>query len=371
MQNNLFSPLQLRSVTLPNRVVISPMCQYSAVNGNATDWHILHLGQYAVSGAGLFILEATAVEPAGRITPQCLGLWNDENEAALKRVLDIVRPFASMPLGIQLGHAGRKASVRRPGLGRGSLSPEEGAWQTVGPGALPYGPDWPVPQRLDETGMQRVIQAFVQAAQRAERLGLDLIEIHAAHGYLLSSFLSPLANDRADQYGGSIQNRMRFPLEVFDAVRAVWPDHKPLGVRFNGQDWNDAGLVLEDGIAFARELKQRGCDYVDISSGGNAPSRIPLRPGYQVPLATGIKQAVGIPTMCVGLIRDPHHAAAIIAGNDADMVGIGRGMLNDPRWVWHAAEALQVPLEVPHQYLRGATSEGVPSQDMVMVSVPA
>ncbi len=370
MSSRLFSPLQLRSLTLPNRIVISPMCQYSAVEGNANDWHLLHFGQYAVSGAGLFIIEATAVEPEGRITPECLGLWNDENEAALRRVLDTVRPFASMPFGIQLGHAGRKASVRRPGLGRGSLTPEEGAWQTKGPSTRPYGPGWPIPQALDRAGMQRVIQAFVRAAQRADRLGLDLLEIHAAHGYLLSSFLSPLANDRTDEYGGSQINRMRFPLEVFAAVREVWPHHKPMGVRFNGSDWNDAGLTLQDGIAFANELKRGGCDYVDISSGGNAPSRIPLRPGYQVPFATGIKQAVDITTMCVGLIRDPHHAEAIVANQEADLVGIGRGMLNNPRWAWHAAEALGAPFEVPHQYLRGATSEGVPSQDMVMVKDP-
>jgi 2,4-dienoyl-CoA reductase-like NADH-dependent reductase (Old Yellow Enzyme family) len=367
MSNALFSALPLRALTLPNRVVVSPMCQYSAMDGNASDWHILHLGQYVISGAGLFMLEATAVEPAGRITPQCLGLWNDANEAALKRVLDFVRPFARMPLGIQLGHAGRKASVRSPGAGRGTLTEREGGWQTYGPTALPYGSGWPLPWELDLAGMRRIVRAYEQAARRADRLGFDVLEIHAAHGYLLSSFLSPLANVRTDDYGGDARRRMRFPLEVFDAVRAAWPEGKPLGVRFNGTDWTDGGLTVDDGASFAEELRKRGCDFVDISSGGNAPSRIPLRAGYQVPFATHIKRNVDITTMCVGLIRDPVHAEEIVAKGEADLVGIGRGLLHNPRWVWHAAEALGIALEVPHQYLRGATRQGVPSQDMVMI----
>lgn len=362
----LFTPFRLRDLTLPNRVVVSPMCQYSARDGNASDWHLIHLGQYAVSGAGLLIIEATGVEPAGRITADCLGLWNDENEAALARVLRSVRPYATMPIGIQLGHAGRKASVRRPGQGRGNLPRSEGGWQTCGPTDIPFGPEWEAPQALDRGGMQRVVRAFADATHRADRLGLDLLEIHAAHGYLLSSFLSPLGNARTDAYGGSRENRMRFPLEVFDAVRQVWPAHKPLGVRFNGTDWLEGGLTGDDAVAFAVELKARGCDYMDLSSGGSARAQIPLGPGYQVPYAAQVKREADVPTMCVGLIRDFDHAESIVANGEADLVALGRGMLYNPRWAWHAAEALGAKADVPHQYLRGATRDGVPSQDTIL-----
>lgn len=362
----LFQPLRLRQLTLPNRVVVSPMCQYSAADGCATDWHIIHLGQYAVSGAGLLMIEATAVEPIGRITAECLGLWSDANEAALRRVLDIVRPYAGMPIGLQLGHAGRKASVRAPGAGRGNLPRAEGGWQTVGPTDRAFGPGWEAPVALDRGGMLHVIEAHAAATRRADRLGVDLLEIHAAHGYLLSSFLSPLGNHRTDAYGGDREGRMRFPLEVFDAVRAEWPSHKPLGVRFNGTDWVDGGLGADDAIAFAAALQARGCDYVDISSGGSARAEIPLAPGYQVPFAAQVRRATDIPTMAVGLIRDPHHAEEIVASGSADLVAIGRGLLHNPRWVWHAAEALNHPVVVPHQYLRGATRAGVPSQDTII-----
>jgi 2,4-dienoyl-CoA reductase-like NADH-dependent reductase (Old Yellow Enzyme family) len=366
MTSALFQPFKLRDLTLPNRIVVSPMCQYSAVNGNATDWHVIHLGQYAVSGAGLLVIEATGVEPEGRITAECLGLWSDDNEAALARVLQFVRPFASMPIGIQLSHAGRKASVRRPGAGRGNLPLGEGGWKTVGPTDEPFGTGWEVPHALDRAGMARVTQAFVQATQRADRLGLDLLEIHAAHGYLLSSFLSPLGNARTDPYGGSREGRMRFPLEVIEAVRAAWPAHKPMGVRFNGTDWLDGGLTGDDAVAFARELKVRGVDYMDLSSGGSARAEIPLGPGYQVPYAAQVKREVDVPTMCVGLIRDPAHAQAIVERGEADLVGLGRGLLNNPRWAWHAAETLGAKVAVPHQYLRGATSAGLPSQDTIL-----
>jgi 2,4-dienoyl-CoA reductase-like NADH-dependent reductase (Old Yellow Enzyme family) len=366
MASMLFQPFTLRELTLPNRVVVSPMCQYSAKNGNASDWHILHLGQYAVSGAGLLIIEATGVEPEGRITADCLGLWSDENEQALARVLQFVRPFSSMPIGIQLSHAGRKASVLRPGQGRGNLAREQGGWQTVGPTSEPFAPGWQAPAALDKEGMRRVRQAFVQAAERADRLGLDLLEIHAAHGYLLSSFLSPLGNSRTDNYGGSRDNRMRFPLEVFEAVRHVWPQHKPMGVRFNGSDWLHGGLTSEDAVAFAMELKARGCDYMDLSSGGNAPAAIPLQPGYQVPYAAQVRREASVPTMCVGLIRDPRHAEAIVEQGEADLVGLGRGLLNNPRWVWHAAEELGAEAQVPHQYLRGATRAGIPPPDAII-----
>lgn len=366
MPSALFQPFALRGLTLPNRIVVSPMCQYSAIDGNAGNWHVLHLGQYAVSGAGLLVMEATAVSPEGRITADCLGLWCDENESALGRVLDFVRPFASMPIGIQLGHAGRKASVRSPGQGRGNLPRDAGGWPTVGPTSAPFGPGWEAPTALDRAGMQRITNAFADATQRADRLGLDLLEIHAAHGYLLSSFLSPLGNSRTDEYGGSQANRMRYPLEVFEAVRAAWPAHKPVGVRFNGTDWLEGGLTGDDAVAFARELKARGCDYMDLSSGGSARAEIPLHPGYQVPYAAQVRREVDAATMCVGLIRDPLHANDIVANGDADLVALGRGMLNNPRWAWHAAEALGEKAQVPHQYIRAETSAGLPSQDTII-----
>ena len=366
MASTLFEPFRLRGLTLSNRVVVSPMCQYSAVNGNASDWHIIHLGQYAVSNAGLVILEATAVESEGRITASCLGLWSDSQQEALDRVLRIVRPFATMPFGIQLSHAGRKASVRPPGQGRGNLDPQDGGWQIFGPTSEPFDVGWQKPVALDRQGMQRICNAFVQAAVRADELGLELLEIHAAHGYLLSSFLSPLGNGRNDSYGGSQENRMRFPLEVIRAVREVWPEHKPLGVRFNGTDWLENGLHVADAVQFAHALKDLGCDYMDLSSGGNARARIPLEPGYQVRFAEQVKRDVDVATMCVGLIRDPKHAESIVASGQADLVAIGRGFLYNPRWVWHAAHELDMPYEVAHQYIRGATPSGLPSQDTVL-----
>jgi 2,4-dienoyl-CoA reductase-like NADH-dependent reductase (Old Yellow Enzyme family) len=366
MTSALFQPLQMRSLTLPNRVVLSPMCQYSAVDGCATDWHVIHLGQYAVSGAGLLIMEATAVEPAGRITPDCLGLWSDANEAALRRVLDTVRPYASMPIGLQLSHAGRKASVRKPRDGRGGVPIAEGGWETVGPTGDAFGPGWAAPRALDEAGMERIVAAYAAATRRADRSGVDLLELHAGHGYLLSSFLSPLGNSRTDRYGGDRPRRMRFPVAVFDAVRRQWPEHKPLGVRYNATDWLEGGLDLEDAVVFAAALKDRGCDYVDISSGGNARAEIPLSPGYQVPFAAAVRRAAGLTTMAVGLIRDPQHAESIVASGSADLVALGRGLLHDPRWVWHAAETLGAAASVPHQYMRGATRAGLPSQDTII-----
>lgn len=358
----------MRGLTLPNRIVLSPMCQYSAIEGNATDWHILHLGQYVLSGVGLVMIEATAVEPEGRITPDCLGLWSNENEEALARVVRTVRPYASMPIGIQISHAGRKASVRRPGQNPRALPLKDGGWQTVGPTSEPFDSGWEAPVALDRVRMVGLIRAFAQAAERADRAGLDLLEIHAAHGYLLSSFLSPLSNSRSDDYGGSRENRMRFPLEVFSAVREAWPSEKPLGVRFNGTDWLPGGLEIDDAVAFARELKARGCDFMDLSSGGNARAEITLAPGYQVPYSAQVRKGVDVPTMCVGLIRDPLHAQAIVANGDADLVAIGRGMLYDPHWAWHAAETLGVKTQVPFQYRRGETRDGLPSQDTVIRS---
>ncbi|MET4697607.1 2,4-dienoyl-CoA reductase-like NADH-dependent reductase (Old Yellow Enzyme family) [Constrictibacter sp. MBR-5] len=354
MPSALFQPIRLRGLELPNRIVIAPMCQYSAEDGSATDWHMIHLGGYALSGAGLLIIEATGISPEGRITTGCLGLWSDENEAALGRVLKACRRYGNTPIGIQLGHAGRKASAQAPqDGGKPLLEGEPGAWQTVAPSAVPFGDGWHRPLALDREGMDKVVADFVQATQRADRLGIDLIELHGAHGYLLSSFLSPIANQRNDEYGGSLENRMRFPLEVFDAVRAVWPEPKPLGIRFNGTDWDAAGFTPDDAVAFAAVLKERGCDFVDISGGGNSLPRIPVKPGYQVPAAARVKAETGIATMAVGMIREPAYAEEIVASGQADMVALARGMLYEPRWAWRAAEELGAEAAYPPQYERG------------------
>ncbi len=350
----LFSPFTMRGLTLANRIVVSPMCQYSAVDGDATDWHVIHLGHLALSGAGLLILEATAVTPAGRISRECLGLYSDANEEALARVLSIVRRHGSNAIGVQLNHAGRKGSQYKPGAGNGTVPAADGGWQMVAPSAVPYAPEWQVPQALDRAGMEAIVDAFVRATERAARLGLDMIEMHAAHGYLLSEFLSPIANRRDDRWGGSAENRMRFPLEVFAAMRRAWPQARPMGVRCNATDWDARGITPDEAVAFARELKALGCDYVDVSSGGNAPAAIPFSAGYHVPFAARIRAEAGVPTLTVGLIRDPRHAEAIVANGEADLVALARGMLNDPRWPWHAAEDLGATVAVPLQYQRGA-----------------
>ena len=351
----------MRGLTLPNRIVVSPMCEYSAVEGCATDWHVIHLGHLALSCAGLLIIEATAVEATGRISRECLGLYSDANEDALGRVLAVVRRYSTLPIGIQLNHAGRKGSQRKPGDGRGNVPPAEGGWQTVGPSAIPFIAEWQTPQALDRAGMEAIIDAFVRTIERAARLGLDMIEMHAAHGYLLSSFLSPIANLRDDKWGGSVENRMRFPLEVFAAMRKAWPSSRPMGVRCNGTDWDERGLTPDDAVAFSRALQNLNCDYIDVSSGGNSLSPIPIGPGYQVPFAARIRAEVGIPTMAVGMIRDPRHAEEIVAGGQADLVALARGILNDPRWPWHAAEELGVTIDVPLPYRRAATRDGVPA----------
>jgi 2,4-dienoyl-CoA reductase-like NADH-dependent reductase (Old Yellow Enzyme family) len=354
MKKVLFSPLSLRELTLANRIVVSPMCQYSAVDGSATDWHLMHLGQFSVSGAGLVCVEATAVEARGRITYSDLGLYSDDNEAALRRVVAFFRKYGEAKIGIQLAHAGRKGSDHLPWEDPGRpLAPEEGAWTTVAPSAVRYDEAWPEPAALDLAGLEAVKLAFVNSARRAARLDFDLIEVHSAHGYLLHEFLSPLSNKRTDNYGGSREGRMRFPLEVFAAVRAVWPEPKPLGVRLSATDFAAGGWDVEDSVAFAAALQQQGCDYADVSGGGLVPwQRLSLGPGYQVPFAAQIKQAVGLTTMAVGMINQPHQAEEIIAQGQADLVVLARGMLYDPRWAWHAAEELQVDLEYPPQYRR-------------------
>lgn len=358
--STLFQPISLRDLTLANRLVISPMCQYSAKEGCASDWHLIHFGSMLTSGAGLFIIEATAVEARGRITPECLGLWSDENEVALAHVLNTVRPYSTMPVGVQLCHAGRKAASHRPFVGRGPLKADEGAWPVIGPSALPFSEGWQTPKQMQRDDMEEVLLAFIAAARRADRLGIDMIELHAAHGYLLSAFLSPLANRREDAYGGNLENRMRFPLEVFDAVREVWPSHKPLGVRCNGDDWHPDGLKVEDAVAFAQALKARGCDYLDLSSGGNVHAKVPIGPGYQVPFAEKVRSGAGIKTMAVGLINDAQQAEDIVARGQADMVAVGRAVLNNPHWPWQVAEQLGSTVQVPWQYFRAATKAGIP-----------
>jgi NADPH2 dehydrogenase len=355
MSSQLFSAFAMRELILRNRIVVSPMCQYSARNGSAGDWHLIHLGQLAIGGAGLLCLEATAVEPEGRITPGCLGLYSDANEAALAKVVASLRQLSPTPLAIQLGHAGRKASSEVPWNG-GSLIPSTaGGWQTVAPSPEPHAPGETPPLALDHAGLSRVREAFVQATLRAERLGFDAIELHGAHGYLLHQFLSPISNQRSDEFGGTLANRMRFPLQVFDDVRTAWPKGKPLGIRISGTDWVEGGWNIDDSVELAMELKRRGCDWIDVSSGGISPmQKIPLGPGYQVHLAEKVKAASGIATMSVGLITDPRQAEEIIASGKADMVALARGMLYDPRWAWHAAAELGGTVAYPQQYSRCA-----------------
>lgn len=353
----LFSPITMRGLELSNRIAISPLCQFMAKDGNAQPWHFMNASHMSVSGAGLLILEATAVEDIGRITLGCLGLYNDENEAALTQMMAGIRSYSNTPVGIQLSHAGRKASSRPTWeLWKGqNLKPEEGAWDVVGPTAERFSDGWPEPAYLDDAGLQHIADCFVQATRRADRCGFDLIELHVAHGYLLHQFLSPLSNKRNDRYGGSLENRMRFPLEVFAAMRAVWPAHKPMGARITGRDLNDNGLELDDAVIFARALKQAGADYAVPSAGNVAPGmKLPkIEPGYMVPFAERIKNDVpGLLAMAVGLIILPQQANDIIETGKADMVAIGRAFMDDPRWAWHAAEALGVAPVIPSPWAR-------------------
>jgi 2,4-dienoyl-CoA reductase-like NADH-dependent reductase (Old Yellow Enzyme family) len=349
----LFSPITLRGLTLRNRIVVSPMCQYSAKDGEATAWHMIHLGSLALSGAGLLTIEATAVEADGRITPADLGLWNDAAEAALRPILAAIRQHSGIAVAMQLAHAGRKASSQVPWKGGEQISLSEGGWLAFAPSALPQKPGETSPLALDKAGLTRVRDAFAAAASRAARLGIDALEIHGAHGYLLHEFLSPLSNHRTDEYGGSLENRIRFPLEVFEAVRAVFPDDRPVGVRVSASDWVDGGWDIEQTIAFANALKTRGVDWIDASSGGVSPAqKITLGPGYQVPFAEAIRKATGLTTMSVGLITDVRQAEDIVASGKADLIALGRGLLYDPRWPWRAAAELGATAEAPPQYWR-------------------
>ncbi|MEM5284637.1 NADH:flavin oxidoreductase/NADH oxidase [Paraburkholderia sabiae] len=354
----LFTPLTLRSVTLPNRIVVSPMCQYSAERGEATAWHMIHLGHLALSGAGMLCIEATAVEPDGRITPADLGLWDDVTEEALKPVIAAIRKYSKVHIAMQLSHAGRKASSEVPWRGGQLIPVADGGWLPHAPSALPHKAGEEAPLALDSAGLNRIREAFAATARRAARLGIDALEVHAAHGYLLHQFLSPLANQRTDEYGGSLENRMRFPLEIFDIVRAAFPADKPVGARVSAVDWVEGGITIEDTIAFAKELKKRGCDWVDVSSGGVSPlQKIPVEPGYQVPFAKAVREATGLTTVAVGLITDPEHANQLIEEGDADLVAMARAMLYDPRWPWHAAAKLGATVEAPPQYWRSQPRE--------------
>ena len=353
MASHLFSPIAIGGLTLANRIAVSPMCQYSAVDGSANDWHLQHLGTLSLSGAGIVIVEMTAVEPQGRITPACLGLYSDANEAALERVVSTCRRWGNTRLGIQLAHAGRKASAHVPWQGGKPLSPAEGAWQRVAASPVAFDQDWPAPQALDGDGLARIRNAFAAAARRADRLGFDLLELHGAHGYLLHGFLSPIANRRTDAYGGSFENRLRFPLEVAAAVRAVWPRDKALGMRITGSDWIDGGLTPAEAVLFAAELKESGLDYVCVSSGGiSSQARVAVAPGYQVPFAEAVKRDGKIAVQAVGMIADPYQAEAIVANGRADWVAIGRAFLDNPRWSWHAADTLGAEIATPPQYHR-------------------
>lgn len=355
----LFDPIALRGLVLPNRVIVSPMCQYSAQDGNANEWHVAHLSSLSLGGMGLLCLEATAVTPEGRISPGCLGLWSDENEAAMARLLKVIRAASPVKLAIQLGHAGRKASSAPPWQGGQLLAESDGGWQPMGPSAVPHKPGEAVPTAMDAGDLSRVREAFVASAQRAIRLGFDAIELHAAHGYLLHQFLSPVSNQRNDEYGGSLENRMRFPLEVFHAIRAAVPGTIPVGVRLSGTDWleDEPGWTIEQTVELGLRLKESGVDWLDISSGGVSPrQKIPVGPGYQVHLAEAVKKQVGVPTMAVGLITEPRQAQDIVTAGQADMVALGRAMLYNPRWVWHAAAELGAQLEAPPQYWRSLPS---------------
>ncbi len=355
----LFQPLTIGRLELENRIVIAPMCQYSAVDGSAGDWHLVHLGQLALSGAALLIVEATAVTEDGRITTGDLGLYSDANEAALARVLAAIRANSPIKVGMQLGHAGRKASSQAPwDGGRQIASDAAGGWQAVAPSALAHAPGEEPPHALDAAGLARVRDGFAQAARRAARLGIEGLEIHAAHGYLLHQFLSPLANRRDDDYGGSLANRMRFPLEVFRAVRAAFPADRPVWVRLSATDWVDGGWDLDSSVAFAQALKDAGCAAIHVSTGGVSPlQKIPLAAGYQVPFATRIKAAVGLPTIAVGLVTEPAQAEDIVASGAADAVALARAMLWNPRWPWHAAAALGARVQAPKQYWRSQPRE--------------
>lgn len=350
----LFQPLKLRGLTLPNRLVVSPMCMYSAQNGLANDFHLVHLGQFALSGTGLIFSEATAVLPEGRISPEDLGLWDDAQILPLGRITDFVHSQGGR-IGMQLAHAGRKASTFAPWRGRGAVPPEQGGWEVVGPGEEPFDGSYAYPRAMTADDIQAVIEAFTASARRAEIAGFDAVEIHAAHGYLLHQFLSPLANTRTDEYGGSFENRIRLLLDVVRAVRKVWPNHKPLFVRLSATDWAEGGWDEHQTVELAGHLDKEGVDVLDISSGGlTTAQQITPGPAYQTPFAAMIKGAVpDMHVMTVGMIESPERAEGILQNREADLIALARPFLGDPHWAQYAAVKLGVPADVAPQYQRG------------------
>src|SRR5436190_1693490 len=355
MTSALFSPIKLAGLDLANRIVVAPMCQYSADDGVPSPWHTTHLGMLANSGAALVVVEATGVERRGRITHGCTGIYSDSCEDAFARVIAHCKRIGTAKFGIQLAHAGRKASSARPWEGGLGLKNGQDPWSTIGPSAVAPGAAWPEPRAMDEADMAQVREAFVDAAKRALRAGFDMIELHMAHGYLMHSFVSPISNKRNDAYGGALEGRMKFPLEVLRAVRAVVPKGYPLGARISGTDWMDGGLTGDDSVAWVKAMKQAGLDFVDISSGGvTAEVRTPTKPGYNVPIAEQIRRETGIATRAVGLIATAQQAEAIVKDGKADMIALGRAMLEDPHWAWAAAKELGGEVARPNQYLRAA-----------------
>jgi 2,4-dienoyl-CoA reductase-like NADH-dependent reductase (Old Yellow Enzyme family) len=350
----LFDAFSLRSQVFRNRIFVSPMCQYSSIDGLANDWHLVHLGSRAVGGAALVMLEATAVTSEGRISPQDLGIWSDAHAEALQPVVRFIRQQGTAA-GMQIAHAGRKGSTKRPWEGHGAIAPEDGGWTPVGPDSHPFAPNYPTPHALSIEEVHGVVDAFRAAAVRARELGLEIIEIHAAHGYLLHEFMSPLSNTRTDGYGGSFENRIRLCLEVVNAVRSEWPDRLPLFVRISATEWAPGGWDIDEAVELARRLREHGVDLIDCSSGGNvAHQQIPIGPNYQVRFAERIRREVGIPTGAVGLITAPAQADAIVREERADAVFLARALLRDPYWPLHAAHELGVSVPWPSQYLRAA-----------------
>ena len=362
MSSVLFSSYRLAGLELANRIVVSPMCQYSADDGCANDWHLMHLGMLANSGAALVVVEATHVERHGRITHGCLGLYSDDNEAALARVIAQCRRAGTAKFGIQIAHSGRKGSAQKPWEGPVALKPGADPWETFAASPIPFGENWHTPRMATEADLVRVREAFVAATKRALRIGFDAIELHMAHGYLMHGFMSPISNKRTDEYGGSFENRLRFPLSIARAVRAVVPKDVPLGARITGSDWREGGLTPDDAVAIAKLLKAEGLDFICISSGGVAADiRNPAEPGYNVPIAERVKKEVGIATRTVGLIIKPEHAEEIVAQGKADMVSLARAFLDDPHWGWHAAKALGADVARPPQYARAGPKLWAPA----------
>ena len=356
--SKLFSPISLGPMALSNRIDIAPMCQYSADEGLATDWHMIHLGHLALSGAGLLTIEATAVNPEGRISPGDLGLWSDDHANALAPIIKAIRKYAPIKVAVQLAHAGRKASCAVPWEGGANIAIGDGGWQTVAPSPVPYTTGDTVPLALDDAALKQVTDDFVAAAIRAHQLGLDGIELHGAHGYLLHQFLSPLSNQRTDSYGGSLENRIRYPLAIFKAVRAAVPSAMAVGMRISASDWVEGGWDIEQSVVFAQALEKLGCDFIHVSSGGLSPAqKIVLGPNYQIDFAARIKRDTSMPTIGVGLITEAGQAERILETGQADMVALARGMLFDPRWPWHAAAQLGDQVSAPPQYLRSQPRE--------------